>query len=193
MKKAISILAVSALIGANAAQAASVDAYFDGASGKLVIPHLEVNGKVYYATLTLTDGATLTFTTDFSTLTNISPPESSVPVNTDPQAIVGKWTEEGSGESHVTFFSDGRYEQFQNPGDDPNCSAGGPETGIYSWEPSTGLLLVGVEIDENLSCGLSNPRDDVPLRIFVNGDSMQILEKGGQFNEEEFFMTRTGE
>jgi hypothetical protein len=195
MKKTMTALAFSTLVASTAASGASVEAHFNGSTGTLVLPHLEVNGKIYYATLTLTDAATLTFKADFSTLTNISPPESIVPLNTSESAIVGTWSEDASvaESTYITFNSDGSYEQLQRAGDDENCADGGYETGTYSWAPGTGLLLPTVLTDENESCGLSNPRDDVPLRVFISEDSMQIIEKGGQYDDEEFFMVRIEE
>ena len=194
MKKLLSTIALTACLAPPAATAASVAAFFDGNAGTLVIPHLEVKGKIYYATLTLTDASTLSFTTNISERTNITPPETELPINTSASAIVGTWAEEaGSSDStYITFFEDGTYEQLQRAGDDGNCP-GGYETGTWSWEPSTGLLLPRVETDENESCGLSHPRHDVPLRIFINGDSMQILEKGETFGEDLFFMFRMEE
>ncbi len=169
--------------------AANVDAYFDSATGKLVIPHLKLNGEVYYATLTLTDAANLRFQADLSSLATITPPVVASTVNASPAAIVGTWTDSrGANQLRVKFNADGTYEHFEIA-IDPNCVTGS-ETGTYAWEPSTGLLVATVLSDNNKECGLSHPRDRVPLRFFVDSTRMQILEKGLSFEPQKFEMVR---
>lgn len=172
------------------ATAAEVDAYFDSATGKLVIPHLELNNEVYYATLSLIDGATLTFRADPSTLTNITPP--SVPntsLNTSASVIHGNWNIPGT-QTTVTFNADGTYRHFEVfPANDNECTTG-TETGTYVWEPSTGLMLIRTLTDSNGPCGLSNPADNVPYRFYINGNQMQILEKGDGFSPQSFALVR---
>jgi hypothetical protein len=169
--------------------AANVDAYFDTATGKLVIPHLKLNGEVFYATLTLTDATNLRFQADITSLTSITPPVVAPTINASTAAIVGTWTDSrGVNALRIKFNANGTYEHFE-VADDPNCVTGS-ESGTYAWEPSTGLVLATVLSDSNKQCGLSHPRDRVPLRIFVDSTRMQILEKGRGFEPQRFELVR---
>ncbi|MES3008601.1 MAG: hypothetical protein V4751_12615 [Pseudomonadota bacterium] len=173
------------------ALAANVDAYFDTVTGKLVIPHLKLNGEVYYATLTLTDAANLRFQADVSSLTAITPPVVAPAINASASAIVGTWTDSrGVDKMRINFKANGTYEHFEIA-EDPNCVTGS-ESGSYVWEPSTGLLIATVGSDGNKECGLSHPRDRVPLRFFVDSTRMQILEKGRGFEPLQFELVRVG-
>ena len=110
-------------------------------------------------------------------------------LNLSASAITGTW-EFTDDKTTIAFFSDGNYQVNQSVNTDPNCSAGGIETGTYKWEPSTGILLVNVVTDNNKTCGLSNPLNGVPVRIFIQGNSMQVLEQGKNFNVLEFTAIR---
>lgn len=173
--------------------AAELSTYFDTATGKLVIPNLEVNGEVFYATLTLTNSATLTFQADSSSLSNITPPKTpTFGVNTGVTAIQGTWKVPGKTTS-VTFNANGTYSQFEEfPVTDKECKTGS-ETGTYKWEPSTGLMLISTLTDTNGPCGLSNPRDNVPYRFFVTGTGMQIIEKGDNFSPVSFSLSKVSQ
>lgn len=188
MKKLLSITALAFCVMASGAMAGTTDAYYE--KGKIVLPHLKLGNKTYYAVLTLTDPSTLTFRADLTALTDITPPEEvGDTVNTADADIVGTWS--FGGDTSVTFFADGTYEQIQAAGEDEeSCPNGGIETGTYTWEPSTGILLASVTQDDNGECGLSNPRDGVPLRVFIDGDVMYIKEKGSDAGFDEYAATR---
>lgn len=179
-------------------QAAEVEAYFDSTSNELVLPHLEVGGVIYYATLTLTNAETFTFALNLDKLTDITPPAEAANTSSDQSAIVGTWTiaSLGSDTLRLTFNSDGTYQQFEKDNEDCDSSSntvnlGGFEEGNYSWKPSTGILLAqGIFRDENGECGLSNPKDGVPVRVFVDGNQMQVIEKGASFDGDEYQFVR---
>ncbi len=194
MKKTLAALALTTLCIPGLATADGLEAHFDAATNAIVIPKLEVNGKTYYATLTLTNAATFEFKANLQTLTDITRPASNLPLNSSATAIVGTWTESVANASatYIKFFSDGRYEQLQRAGDDPNCAAGGLETGTWVWDAATGLLITKTLTDANLTCGLSSPLDGVPLRVYINGNTMQVIEKTGSLNPLEFGLTRVG-
>ncbi len=193
MKKEIMIGAFALAMLSGTTFAAELNAYFDTTTGKLVIPNLELNGEVFYATLTLTNSATLTFQADATSLSNITPPKTPVAgVNTGVTAIHGTWKVPGKTTS-VTFNANGTYSQFEEfPVTDKECQTGS-ETGTYKWEPSTGLMLIRTQTDTNGPCGLSNPRDNVPYRFFVNGTGMQIIEKGANFSPLTFSLTKVSQ
>ena len=173
-------------------QAADVVAYFDAERNKLVLPHLEVGGVVYYATLTLVNADNLIFRADVETLTDLTPP-AGVENNNDIASIVGTWTVPGvpASELTITFNSDGSYSHEEQ--NEECANGGGREEGTYHWEPSTGVLqLVNLTLDENGECGLSHPRDGVPLRVFIDGNSAEVFERGEQGGFETFQFQRNG-
>ena len=194
MKKTLAAFALTTLCIPALANAAGLEAHFDAATNSIVIPKLEVDGKTYYATLTLTNAATFEFKANLQTLTDITRPASTLPLNSSATAIVGTWTDNvpNVSSSYLKFFSDGRYEQLQRAGDDINCTKGGLETGTWVWDAATGLLITKTLTDANLSCGLSNPLDGVPLRVYINGNAMQVIEKTGSLNPLEFGLTKVG-
>ena len=193
MKKLALALAMSGAcaIGASNSFAGNTDAYYNAETGRIVIPHLVIGDGTFYVTLRVADEATLTFVADLESVTDITAPaEIGDTVNLDANDIVGTWGLPDT-TTTITFNSDGSYSLPHAPElDDDACPNGGLETGTYVWEPSTGILLSTTLTDENGECGLSNPRDGVPYRIFINGDSMQILEKGDGVPLEEFSATR---
>ena len=192
MKKYLAIFAVALSLVTGYAMGGPTDAYFNSVTGRIVIPQLKVGNTTYYATLRLTDPAALTFVADLETLTEITAPAGvGTTINTTGSAIVGTWTENGVPGS-LRFLSDGTYVQIQGPGLDTHCSAGGQETGSYTWSTETGILLVTVAADGNGQCGLSHPRNGVPLRVYVSGTTMQILEQDGKFGVQQFNFSRTG-
>ncbi len=193
MKKinlALASFCVCALLSSNSFSG-DTDAYYNAATGKIVLPHLVVGNETYYVTLSLTDAATLTFVADLQSLTDITAPSAvGETVNLNANDIIGTWRLSGTTTS-VTFNADGSYSLPHAPEpDDDACPNGGLETGTYVWEPSTGLLQSTTLTDKNGECGLSNPRDGVPFRVFVNGNSMQVLEKGNGTALEQFAFTR---
>ncbi|MDX1491561.1 MAG: hypothetical protein R3332_09750 [Pseudohongiellaceae bacterium] len=178
-------------MGAAGVMAGQTDAYFNPETQQLVLPHLQIGDSIFYATLNLADAATLTFVADASSFEDFTAPAAvGDTVNTSADAIVGTWGFPGS-DTTITFNSDGSYSQFQAEAEDEgSCPAGGTESGTYTWAPETGVLLSNATVDNNGECGLSNPRDGVPLRIFIDGDAMQILERGDGTPLEEFAATR---
>lgn len=193
MKKLVLALAVSGAcaLATNQTFAGSTDAYYNAETGRIVLPHLVIGGNTYYVTLRLADESTLTFVADLETVTDITAPDGvGDTVNLDVNDIVGTWGLSGT-TTTITFNGDGSYSLPHAPEvDDDACPNGGLETGTYVWEPSSGLLLTTTLTDENGECGLSNPRDGVPYRVFVDGDTMQVLEKGDGVALEEFAFTR---
>jgi hypothetical protein len=194
MKKLLCSLAVlgACAVAATPSFAGKTDAYFDAATGKLVLPHLAIGDSTFYATLTLTDPVSLTFVADLESLTDFTAPDGiGDTVNVDEGDIVGIWGFPGS-DTVITFNANQTYhiDHEAEPDEEGDCFDGGDETGTFTWEPATGVLLSTTLTDENGECGLSNPRDGVPYRIFVNGDSMQILEKGDGVPLEEFAAVR---
>lgn len=151
-------------------------------NGRIVIPELDVNGKLYYVTLTLSDPDTLSFTADLKSLTNITPPEDIDAINLDDTDILGTWIFDGVSrdDMYLTFNDDGSVEYYENSTEE-GCTPG-LEEGTYAWNRSTGLLTTTLSLDENGDCGLSHPRDGVPLRVFVDGNRMQIIEKGEHYS-----------
>ena len=187
------LLVIPLLFGliAGAAQAASTDAYFDEVTGKIVMPHFKFGDETYYLTLSLTDVATLTFQADLQSITDITPPEGvGVTVNIDVEDIIGTWTLSGSSTSQffLLFRNDGSYVHFEVD-DDEGCTTG-EETGTYTWQPTTGIVITTLTSDGNGECGLSHPADGVPFRIYVEGNTMQLLEKGEGIPLEEYGLVR---
>lgn len=163
------------------------DPYFR--DGKLVIPKVVVDGSIYYAELTLVDSQTLSFSTDFERLTNITPPEEvGSSVNLDDADIVGTWLLNGvpQSELYIIFRENGTYEHFEAD-DDEECSTG-IELGTYTWDRETGQLFSSQTLDENGACGLSS--DDPPPRVFINGDEMQLLDRESSFDPESYSLHR---
>jgi hypothetical protein len=170
--------------------------YFDGSKGKLVIPHLEVNGKVYFVTLTLTNAATLTFTADTDILTNVSPPDTGPTVNASDNDIVGTWIVDYQGfdNEHIIFNANNTFEHFISPAGviadgGAQCLAG-TETGTWAWDRSTGILMSRILTDANGICGISHPFGGVPYRFFVDGNRMKILERASTYDETKMGLTR---
>jgi len=157
-----------------------------------------LGGEVYYATLTLTDAETFSFALNLDKLTDITPPAEAADTNSNPSAIVGTWIIESLGADilSITFNDDGTYQHFERDNGDCNSSfntvnLGGFEEGNYSWKRSTGILLAqSILRDENGVCGLSNPKDGVPFRVFIDGNQMQVIEKGASFDGDEFQFVR---
>ncbi len=180
MKSRISLTALLFLALTTGADAGTTDAYYDAVANKIIMPHLLVDGETYYATLSFTDVENLIFQLDVESITNFTPPAGiGVTVNTDVENIVGYWIPPGGSVSEfsILFRNDGSYSYFRGS-DDGGCVAG-EETGTYQWEPSTGVLLTTQTNDPNGSCGLSDPANGVPFRVFVDGNSLQLLENGG--------------
>lgn len=173
------------LLSSSFATAAEVEAFFDASTNKLVLPHLEVNGEIFYATLTLIDGNSLTFRTDLENLVNLKVPEGQV-VRPEGASIIGSWAKEGDPGTTVTFRSDKTYSQFENnvtPGD-TTCSRGA-ESGTYSWEPTTGMLVARVTQDANKDCGLSGIGSSRRLYI-ESADKLRLIVSSAQ--ETEYFV-----
>ncbi|MDX1491691.1 MAG: hypothetical protein R3332_10410 [Pseudohongiellaceae bacterium] len=193
MKRLLAQLIVTGACAVAASQsfAGKTDAYFDAETGKLILPHLVIGDGTFYATLSLTNPETLTFVADFDSITDFTAPSGiGDSVNVSEDDIVGVWGFPGS-DTVITLNSDGTYIIDHEPElDDDACPNGGIETGTYTWEPATGVLLSTTLTDENGECGLSHPRDGVPYRIFVSGNNMQILEKGEGAPLEEFAAVR---
>jgi hypothetical protein len=190
----LSVLLLNALfLGAVSAQV--TDAYYDAASGQIILPHLRGDGEYYYARLTLIDADTLTFQADIPSLADITPPEQvGETVNTDASQIYGTWTISGMtiDDVYVSFFEDGSYELFEDTTDE-GCTTG-TEYGSYQWVPSTGLLLTTVDTDGNGDCGLSHPNDGVPYRVFISDQGMQLLDHGsGVAPLEEYGLVRVSQ
>ena len=185
---------VAALMSITAVRAsgAEVEAYFDAATNKLVLPHLEVNGQVYFARLVLIDAATLTFKAELSSLTDITPSAEVIALKQTASAIVGTWKSKDSTDTGVVIFrADGTYTQTQAPGQDSECMLGGIETGTYRWDTTTGILIPVVLSDGNKTCGLSNPRGGVPLRFFVEGINMKVLEFDTKYKDLQFDLVKS--
>ena len=191
MKKTLLAACLLCTVTAVPVNAGNTDAYYSG--GKIILPQMVIGNKTYYVTLYIVDPATLTFRVDLAGLAEISAPaEAGESVNLHVDDILGTWDIDGEPGTYVTFSSDGTYIQVQAANQDEEaCPNGGNESGSFTWETGTGLLQAKVASDANGSCGLSHPRDGVPLRVFIDGDKMQILEKGQAFSlEEEFAATR---
>jgi hypothetical protein len=181
--------AAALLLMSGAATAAEVNAYFDAATNKLVIPHLEVNGQVYHATLSLIDAGTLTFRADAKTLLNLAPP-SGTTLNPSTASLVGTWGFSQASQDTISLRADGTYTQFQftvSP-NDPTCVRG-QESGTYTWERSTGVLIARVLQDANRDCGLSE--SGAIRRVYVDGpNAMRLFVTSSDGETEIYPMTR---
>lgn len=173
----------------------TTDAYFVSETGVLVMPHLLVGEQLYYATLTLTDAAKLEFQANLEEITDISPPvQVGVSVNLDTSDIIGRWSTSSASTMYIEFRSDGTYEHFEKsdgPDDLGNIDCPtGKESGTYKWSPSSGILLSSTKSDANGPCGISHPGGNVPYRAFIDGNAMQLLEKGSDNPLDEFALKR---
>lgn len=131
MNKCILGLALIGCLLTGKIAAGTTDAYFDSATGKIVIPHFVFNNQTYYLTLTLADPAKLSFSADLESVTALTPPSVvGNTVNLTMSDIVGTWAFPNSN-STMAFFSDGNYQVNQAGNEDPNCNTGGLETGTY--------------------------------------------------------------
>lgn len=172
----------------NLSSAAEVDAFFDAATNKLILPHLEVNGEIYYATLTLIDSNTLTFRTDLTSLVNVKAPTGQV-INPTGSSIQGRWMVGSSTQDTIEFKSDGTYEQFQftvSPGD--STCIRGAESGRYSWERSTGMLVARPTQDANRDCGFSEY--GYSRRLIVDSTNRLRLIVSNASESDTYILTR---
>jgi len=170
--KQIMLLAYFLCLTSSPAFAANVDAEFNGTTGTLTLPHLIVDGQIFYVTLSLIDPATLTFQVNLDAAVDITPTEATA--TTLESGLWGTWTEADVGVDRLRliFNSDGSYSVFSDNVDDCN----GEEIGTYAWEPSTGVFIANQSVDTDGECGLSDPRgSDL---IFVDGNTMTIQETG---------------
>ncbi|MDX1491910.1 MAG: copper resistance protein NlpE N-terminal domain-containing protein [Pseudohongiellaceae bacterium] len=159
--------------------AAESETYYDPVRGVLVIPHLVLGSNVFHVTFSLDNPETLSFVLDAQSIADITPTEESLGVSAD--AIIGTWTgDNGDTSTTLEFRSDGSYtlDNVLN-GEDDSCQTG-TETGTYTWEPSTSVLVVKVETDTNLQCGLSHPdaggETGGVFRAPISGDTLLIGE-----------------
>ena len=192
MKKpfAVVLAVVSVLFSSGGVSAAGVEVYFDPALNKLVIPHLNFDNRVYYATLTLTNGATLSFQADLQQLVDVTRENVPSSVNMNASDIVGNWREtEGSTViAQVSFNSNGTYTVNQMVSTASDCFVGA-ESGTYRWEPTTGVMSVQISSDSNGSCGFSDNGGAV-VRIYVDGNVIRALEGAGSYAASETFLNR---
>ncbi|HTR00539.1 MAG TPA: hypothetical protein VMH83_11135 [Candidatus Acidoferrum sp.] len=175
-------LAIAASLS-SLASASGVDAVYYPATGKVVLPNLKVGNLIYYAELNKVPG-TNDFRLDLTSINNLStPPPFTTPALSD---LIGTWTSSDSPTSWATLSADGTYTQYQGPKTDPNCpAAGGYETGIWQYEPSTGVFSAVALTDNNGECGFSNPQGIVRMKkvgtaiYFVEGSNppQQLIVK----------------
>jgi len=180
MKKLTISLFVALLLTSTTSFSASVESSFNGTTGTIVLPNLVIGDQVYFLELTLLDAATLTFRADLTTATEITPTEATA--STVASDLWGTWGFTGT-DIRLVFNSDGTYTFFE---DDADCGTGPNEAGTYSWEPSTGVFIPRVTLDENADCGLSHPRGADLL--FVDGNTLTIRETAS--NGETFILVK---
>lgn len=145
-------------------------AIFNGETGKMQIPNLIFDGKLYYLELSVADASALTLQIEEGTVFDVTPDGSTVGKTTDD--IVGTWDVDGEATS-ITFNADGTWVLSQQAGDDTeSCPDGGDETGTFRYTPSTGVFIPIFLTDSNGECGLSGVEG--VMRIFTDGNTMTL-------------------
>ena len=173
------LLALTATIS-SLAGASGVDAVYYPDQGKVVLPNLKVGNQVYYAVLNKLPG-TNDFRLDLTSVNNLTTTPSFTPAATSD--LIGTFTSAENPTSSATINADGTYTMIQGPKTDPNCpAAGGTESGTWQYEPSTGVFSAVAIVDNNGTCGLSNPGGIV--RIKKVGTTLSIVEKDGNVTNE---------
>jgi len=157
-----------------------VNTLFNPSSGHLTVPHLVLDGKVYWVQLRLVDAAQLLFQVMPESVVEITPAAGTPPRST--AEIVGTWLANlgsfqqfAKGEFRVTFNSDGTY-VFRSGGrsnGNDECDAG-ESRGNYNWEPGTGVLLGNISFKEHPGVCLLVPTEEL-VQMIVTGSTMQIL------------------
>jgi hypothetical protein len=177
MKLQTLALLTSTLLLAPLAIAANVDATYLPAQGKVLLPNLKIGNLTYFAVLKKLPNAN-DFRLDPTSLINLTAPLNYTPAK--PAELVGSFIPPDEPATLLTFKADGTYILIQGPTTDTNCvAAGGPETGTYQYEPTTGVLVAQTLTDSNGECGLSHPRGALRFKK-VGADLIAMVREDGQ-------------
>lgn len=161
-------------------QASSTDPVFYGDQGTLVLPNLKLaNDPHTYSVVLHRQGNTWNFTVDTTAIITLSldslgytPPALS--------EILGTWSPTDMPGSSVTLNANGTYSMVQGAdASDPDCPNGGPESGTYQYEVTTGVLSIVATSDSNGHCGLSDAGSVRRLKK-VGNDIYFFFKEDGQ-------------
>jgi len=136
--------------------------------GLLIIPNIRLGDDIYYVHLRRTNPAGYVFALEPASISIITPQ----PTDTwaTQEELIGVWSPDDQLNLRITFDADGSF-LLEHPAEE-GCPAGN-ETGTWSYNEDTGVLLPRIETDGNSDCGFSHP--DGVNRIRKTGTGLELV------------------
>jgi len=173
MMKKLLLTAFASLLISQTVLASDTEEVFLTAQGKLILPHLNIDGKIYYVELTRVGTTGYNFILSTKSVVDVTPPAPGTPNATvwaTANQLVGNW-KIPDGTIKLTLGADGTF-TLDTPADnsDPKdiCPAG-RETGTYRYDPTTGIFATTVKTDTDGTCGFSHPNGPTRIKPASNG------------------------
>ncbi len=136
MMKKLLPAALALLMICPLSQASETEEVFLSSQGKLILPHLNLDGKIYYVVLTRIGTTGYDFRLSLPTVTDVTPAAgNSPPVWATSTQLIGNW-KIPDGTIKLSLNADGTF-TLDTPADPSEPCPAGRETGTYKYDSTT--------------------------------------------------------